>query len=272
MKADVFYTNAPGRMLFKVMQKAGCFKVGAWFLHTRASKRMIAGCIRKNGIDMQPFAGQSYASFAEFFARRKETEKCAHESGVFISPCDGQLSIYEVGGDMTIPMKGSVYSLADLVPDPELAARFRGGLCLVFRLEASDYHHFCCFDDGRMTETHYIPGQLHSVQPIAHEHVPVFRLNRRWWSVLETEHFGTAVQVEIGAMMVGGVKRCVGSERFSRGDEMGNFELAGSTIVILLDESVHRRMVLEERLLPAVGGEKEVRVRMGSAVGAIRDE
>ncbi len=270
MRADFFYSSVFGRSLLKAIQVSGSFKLGAKFLRSRASKGMIPGYIKRNDIDMMPFKGQTYDSFASFFARKKEAPPYVSDPDVLISPCDGLLSIYTVTADSEIPMKGSVYSISDLVPDPELAASFQNGLCLVIRLEASDYHQFFRVVDGRLVKTVFIPGQLHSVQPIAHKHVPVFRLNRRWCSILETEHFGKAVQVEIGAMMVGGVSFALKSGRFRRGDELGNFELAGSTVILLLDSSVRDSLVIPGELVPALDGEKEIRVQMGAALGKLK--
>lgn len=269
MNADFFYQTAPGRAAFQTLQKLGFFRLGAWFLHTRASRLMIGPYIRRNAIDMTPYGGQAYGSFAAFFSRTRGQTPFDTAPNVLISPCDGLLSVYGVTEDLTIPMKGSVYTLGDLAPDARVAEQFQNGLCLVFRLEASDYHHFCCFDDCRLAETHAIPGQLHSVQPIALRSVPVFRLNRRWWTVLETDHFGTAVQVEVGAMMVGGVAFSAGDAMRKRGSEMGCFTLAGSTIILLLNESVRRRLRFREALLPCVSGQNEVRVRMGAAIGTL---
>lgn len=272
MKADVFYSTALGRLLFKVLQKLGLFKLASWFLYTRASRQIIPSYIRKNGIDIKPFERQTYGSFAAFFSRKRDSTYYVIDPNVLISPCDGLLSVYPVTENLTIPMKGSVYALSDLVPDPKIAELFQNGLCLVFRLEASDYHHFCCFDDGLLVETKHIPGQLHSVQPIAHHHAPVFRLNRRWWSVLETKHFGTAVQIEVGAMLVGGVSFLTDEGWVDRGEELGCFELAGSTIVLLLNSDVRRKLELNASITPAIGGQTEVRVQMGSAIGMLKDE
>ena len=272
MNADILYKTAFGRALFKVLQKTGAFRLAAKFLHTRASKRIIPGYIKKNGIDMRPFEGQTYNSFAAFFGRTMDNIKFDSSPNALISPCDSQLTVYGVTEELTIPMKGSVYGICDLVPDDEIAKQFNGGLCLVFRLEASDYHHFCCFDGGKLIKTNFIPGQLHSVQPVAINRIPVFRLNRRWWSVLETENFGTAVQIEVGAMAVGGVTFSVENGHFSRGDEMGNFELAGSTILLLLNSSVRERLRFNENMIPALNGESEVRVRIGSSIGELINE
>lgn len=272
MKADFFYRSAPGRACLLAMERMGMFTLMARLMHTRASKCLIPGYIKHNRIDMTPFAGQRYDSFAAFFTRRREDTPCAAAPDALISPCDGLLSMYAVTEDMTVPMKGSAYALTDLLPDEALARQYQNGLCLVFRLEASDYHHFCAVDDGRLTRTHYIPGRLHSVQPIALRHVPVFRLNRRWWSVLETERFGAAVQIEVGAMAVGGVTFYAAEGRLQRGREMGCFELAGSTILLLLRPEAALRLTFLPSIAPAMNGETEVRVAMAAPIAVLSPE
>ena len=271
MKADFFYRSVPGRSIMKVCQKSGAFRVAAWALRTPPSRRLIPRYIKRNGIDMTPYEGQRYRSYAEFFARSKASAAIESEPEELISPCDGLVSAYPVTPELEIPMKGSHYHLTDLLPSPELAENFCGGLCLVFRLEASDYHHFCCFDDARLLARGFIPGQLHSVQPIACDRVPVYRLNRRWWSLLETRNFGLAVQIEVGAMLVGGV-RCAGPQSvLRRGEDMGNFELCGSTVLLLLGPEVRRRLEFSPPFTEAMEG-REVRTSMGEKLGRLRDE
>lgn len=268
MRADFLYTNAFGRAILKIIQKTGGFKIASVYLHSRLSRPLISSYIRKNGIDMSDFGGQSYRSFAGFFSRKKETAPCTATSDTLVSPCDSLLSVYRIDGDMQIPMKGSLYRISDLIPDDETAEIFKGGLCMIFRLEASDYHHFCACDDLKQGTVHFIPGELHSVQPIACERFPVYRLNRRWWSVLETAHFGSVAQIEIGAMIVGGVTHTGENKRMKKGEEMGNFELAGSTIALLFTENMRKRF----EFLPHLGKEYEMRVKIGEAIGKIRDE
>ena len=271
MKADFFYSNAPGRFVLKTIQKTGAFRLGARFLAAGASKPMIRRYIRKNSIDMTPYQGQEYSSFADFFARKKGAVPFDRDPSSLISPCDGLLSVYPVTQDLVVPMKGSRYRLQDLLPEDD-ALLFQDGICLVFRLEASDYHHFCCFDDGVLIKTRYIPGALHSVQPIALDRYPVFRLNRRWASLLETKHFGKAEQVEVGAMMVGGISFAVKEGAFHRGDEMGNFELAGSTILLFLTSKTGKHLKFSDEISSALEQNTEVRVRIGKKIGALQDE
>lgn len=272
MKSDFFYNNYLGRMLIKILWRLGVFKLAAWFLRTRASKILISSYIRNNSIDMTSFEGQTYNSFAEFFARKKYNTQYVVNPNVLISPCDGNLSIYDITSELEIPMKGSHYSIGDLISDYNTSKNFRNGMCFIFRLEASDYHHFYSFDDLYCTETHFIPGKLHSVQPIACKSVPVYRLNRRWWTLLKTLHFRMVAQIEVGAMLVGGVSRTKESEWLYRGSEMGNFELAGSTIILLFDSRVKEQLMIYPEFKCAYDGDSEIRVNMGEGIGELRDE
>ena len=269
MNAGVFYSSRAGRLLFQVIQKTGGVKAAAWFLNTKPSRLMIPYYIKHNHISLAGCEPKVYESFADFFARKKCRPVTRRRPDTLISPCDGLFSCYPVTEDTGLFLKGSQYLISDLVPDRQMASAFAGGLAMIFRLEAHHYHHFCFFADGELQETHFIPGQLHSVQPIACRSVPVYRLNRRWYHLMHTPAFGPAVQIEIGAMMVGGVTLTKDTGTFSMGEEMGNFELAGSTIVLLLTEDARRRLTRAGRLLPAADGGCEVPVAMGDVIGSL---
>lgn len=219
---------------------------------------------------MAPFHGQKFNSFSDFFSRKKEVPIIQADPFVLTSPCDGSMSIYSITDDMNIPMKGSRYQLSDLIPDDDIAKSFSGGLCLVFRLKGSDYHRFHCFDDMLVYETNYVPGVLHSVQPVACRHYPVYRLNRRWWSLITTKHFNNVVQIEVGAMLVGDVK-LTGHGIMKRGDEMGYFTLAGSTIVMILDPVIKNTLRLNIPYQNNIDRETEFPVKIGDTIG-VRDE
>lgn len=270
MSVDLLYGTVPGRSLMALMMKCGFFPVASFFLNTNLSKAIIPCYIRKNKIDMTPFREQKFNSFSEFFSRKKKVSVPLTDPRVLASPCDGSLSIYSISDDMDIRMKGSHYQLSDLIPDENTAKAFCGGLCLVFRLKGSDYHRFHCFDDMLIYETNYVPGILHSIQPLACRHYPVYRLNRRWWSPIMTKHFNNVVQIEIGAMFVGDVK-FTGHGILRRGDEMGYFTLAGSTIVLIFDPEVKHTLELSPLFQNSINSEIEIPVKIGDAIG-IRNE
>ena len=80
------------------------------------------------------------------------------------------------------------------------------------------------------------------------------------------------MQVEVGAMLVGGVSFSIENGWVNRGEELGCFELAGSTIILILSSDVRSRLLLNTSTAPAIDGKTEMRVHMGSAIGVLKDE
>ena len=258
------YGTCPGRLLLKLVMGSGLDRAFAAFLRSPYSRFLIPGYVKRHGIDMEQVRERRFRSFGAFFARKDERVLAETTPDQLISPCDGWLSVSPVDRGSCFLIKGSHYKVADLLTDEELGAEYDGGLCLIFRLCASDYHHYCFIDDGYQGVNHPIPGELHSVQPIACENYPVFTRNRRSWCLLATRHFGPVVQMEIGALVVGGIINDLPKGRFRKGYEKGHFELAGSTIVLLFREG---KLELREEILEALESAEEVRVQQGDWIG-----
>ena len=261
---DLLYSNAPGRAALKLALDMGVPKMMAGILCSPMSRHLIPLFVEKYGIDLTDFVAEHYDCFADFFVRRKLKTPFDAESSHFISPCESNLSAFPISRLSGITIKGSHYRLCDILGDAKLADDFRDGLCLVFRLTVSDYHRYIFMDDGYSHESHFIEGELHSVQPISCESFPVYRLNRRWWTLLETEHFGPIVQTEIGAMAVGGVVNEKQNAHFQRGEERGRFEIRGSTIVLLLKKDTIR---LRDDIVAALKVQPEIKVGLGEWIG-----
>lgn len=257
------YTTVPGRFILNLMNKTHILRIGERFMNSGLSKPMIKRFIRKNRIDMSEFNGQSYRNFQEFFARTKKVSVDMN-SAHLISPCDGLVSVFPINSNSIFSVKGSDYRIKDLVEDEKLAEKFYGGTCLILRLCADDYHHYCFIDNGYQHKSHYIEGMLHSVQPIACEKEPVYRLNRRVWTVLDTENFGQVIHIFVGAVLVGGIVNICSEENVKRGEEMGHFELAGSTIVMLFEKD---KIKLTDNISENTKNGDEFRVRIGEHIG-----
>lgn len=233
------YENALGRLLLKVMVARPISVLGGAYLRSRFSRHRIAGFIRKNQIDMSEYEEAVYPSFGDFFIRkiRPERRPIGSDRTRLISPCDAKLSIFPIDEETIFSIKGSHYTVERLLGgDAPLAASFRGGWALVFRLCVDDYHRYCYPDDGSAEKSIKIPGKLHTVQPIALARVPVFLENSREVTLLHTAHFGDMVQVEVGALMVGRIHNEERTEPYQRGEEKGRFEFGGSTIVLLVQK------------------------------------
>ncbi|MDO4650417.1 MAG: phosphatidylserine decarboxylase [Eubacteriales bacterium] len=261
---EFLYNTLLGRGILKIIMKCHLDRIAIRFLRSPLSKFVIKGYAKKNGIPLTEAQRKSFNSYRDFFVRGKDGIQIDITPGHLISPCDGWLSAFPIHEDSTFHLKNSHYRVSDLLKDKELAKTYQGGCALIFRLCASDYHHYCYIDHGYQGELHHIPGVLHSVQPIVCEKIPVFVLNRRCWTLLTTEHFGPVVQTEIGALVVGGIVNDRENVRFCKGNEKGHFELAGSTIVLLFRKN-------QIQLIPSIAEEllkeDEVRVHYGEYIG-----
>ena len=263
------YGTVPGRWLLRLIMKTRADRLAVRFLWSASSRPMVGSYVRKHDLPLTREQYRSFRSFRDFFARVRPDVVIDREGSHLISPCDGYLSVFPIREGSSFAIKSSYYRIEDLLQDAELAKNYEGGDCLIFRLCASDYHHYCYIDDCYQGQNHYIPGALHSVQPLACEKFPVYTLNRRSWCLMTTEHFGPVVQTEIGALIVGGIANERENARVRRGSEKGHFELSGSTIVLLFEPG---RIALLPELAPLLADGQEVRVLQGMQIGTVKEE
>lgn len=167
-----------------------------------------------------------------------------------------------------MPVKQSSYTVSELLRDERLAKEFEGGTSMVFRLCVHHYHRYIFPDSARRgSEEVHIDGVLHTVRPAALHKVPVFIENTREYVVLETEHFGKMIQMEVGAMLVGRICNHRLGERVKRGQEKGYFQYGGSTIILLAKRGA---VQLSGKLFEATENQIEIPVRMGQKIGVCR--
>lgn len=261
------YGTSLGRCLLKMIMKLHLDRIVTRFFWSPCSKPLIGWYVHHNGIDVTPEEQASFRSFRDLFARTRAGIMVDLTPEHLVSPCDGWLSAFSIDEKSFFAIKNSHYKIRDFLQDESLARNYIGGTCLIFRLCVSDYPHYCYIDDGYQGRNHFIPGVLHSVQPIACETYPVFVLNKRSWCLLTTEHFGPVVQCEIGALVVGGIFNEKENVRFCKGTEKGHFELAGSTIILLFEKE---QMQLRPELLAKLSQVEEVQVKQGEWIGTAK--
>ncbi len=256
------YNTFLGRLVLKLITFPIFSKLIGFFLCTKFSKIFIKRFVLKNNIHLEDYEEVNYKSFNDFFSRQIKVEKrkIAKSKNSFISPCDGLLSIYEIKKGLVVPIKQSFYSVSSLLQDEDLAQEFQEGYALVFRLCVNHYHRYCYIDDGYHSSPTFIKGRLHTVRPIALENVAVFSENSREYTLLETDHFGNIIQIEIGALCVGKIKNYYKEYSFKKGEEKGMFLFGGSTIVLLVKKE-------QVRFLPKYIKDEEIFVKMGEKIG-----
>ena len=264
------YHTMVGRLCLKPLVSRTFSKMMGRFMDSRLSKPMIKRFVRKNNINLDDFYSDNFKCFNDCFTRKIKEDKRPVDMNedAFISPCDSLLSAYHVKENTKLIIKDSIYSVSDLFENEELANKYTGGICLVFRLCVTHYHRYIYLDNCTKEANHFIKGKLHTVRPIALEALPVFKRNCREYTVMHTDNFGDVTQMEVGAMLVGKIKNHHNDGEHLRGEEKGMFLYGGSTIVVFLEKDT---VDLDPKYFEATEKGEEIDVLMGQRLGNKKD-
>lgn len=235
---NFLYNNFLGRFILKILINPIISKINGIYNDSFISKLKIKKFIKKNNIDVNDFEEKKYKNFNDFFIRNIKDNRrsliCCDDD--FISPADSKLLVYNISDDLKLSIKGSIYTLDELVNNEEDLSKYKNGLCLIFRLAIDDYHHYCYPDSGKLVKKKFIKGKLHTVRSIS-KNYKIYKLNQREYSILKTKNFDEIIYIEVGAIMVGKIID-YDKIKFNKGEEKGYFKLGGSTVVILLKNNV----------------------------------
>ena len=262
----MLYGSAAGRLLLRPLISPAVSRAAGKLLSSGLSRILISPFIRQNHIDMDQYEAVRYRSYNEFFARKIRSElrpidKNAHH---LISPCDSKLTVMKITDNCRFRLKHTEYTIDRLLQNELLAARYRNGYALIFRLTVDDYHRYCYICDGRKGENIHIPGVLHTVNPIANDHYPIYKENTREYSILHSDVFGDVLMMEVGALLVGRIVNHHEQAAVVRGQEKGFFQFGGSTVVLLFQSD---KVVIDKDILRNSLENIETIVHMGEKIG-----
>jgi phosphatidylserine decarboxylase len=231
------------------------------------------------GVDMRDSAETRFRSLRDGFTRalKPGARTFDPDPAKIASPCDAIVGAHgPIDGDRLHQVKGFPYRLADLVPDPAMAARVAGGSFVTLRLTAGMYHRFHAPADLAVEGVTYLSGDCWNVNPIALKRVErLFCRNER--AVIEARLAdGTPLLlVPVAAILVASIRltfldtertlrergpgRTACDVRLTKGEEMGWFE-HGSTIIMLLPPGASLLDGLAEGM-PIRAGEPIARLR-----------
>ena len=263
-KLKFLYETPIGRILLKLAVSPVTSKVYGFYNSLPASKKKIPDFISEYDIRMEDYEKCEYASFNDFFTRRftADARKIARSPDRFISPADSKLLVYDITEDLKMNIKGSEYTLDELVGGRVDVKDLHGGVCMVFRLCMDDCHRYCFIDSGSVKDSYFIRGKLHTVSSISKAY-KIYKENSRAISVCETDHFGRVIQIEVGALLVGGIRN-KNAKVFKKGDEKGYFEPGGSTIVLLAEKN---KIIIDSDIIEQSRSGIETVVRFGEGIG-----
>jgi len=203
--------------------------------------------------DLAEAKKRTFRSLHDCFIRelREGARSIDRTGNVLVSPCDGIVGATgRVRDDTLLQVKGSPYTLNELVRVPELVAHYRDGTYVTVRLTAGMYHRFHAPHDGRVERVMHIPGDAWNVNPAALKRIDrLYCRNERavLGLKLDCDERPLAL-VAVAAVLVAGIRLrfldlpfdrnsdrptlVPATARFHKGDELGWFE-HGSTILVL---------------------------------------
>ena len=269
---NVLYNTSYGKIGLELILKRKLYSVLAGILcDSRISATKIKKFIKKYDIDISEFNDElrDFKTFNDFFTRRVKpsARPFLKDSELFLSPGDGRIKGWmNVNINKNIEIKGSGYTLRDLIPENEIIEEYDGGTVVVLRLNPTDYHRFHFIDDGVCSESKRIKGHYYSVNPVALLSYPkVFCQNTREYSILRSKNYGEIIYIEVGATCVGSIVQTYKPGEFiKRGSEKGFFKFGGSTIIILIKKG---HVKLDGDILYQTKLGYETKIRAGEVIG-----
>jgi phosphatidylserine decarboxylase len=162
--------------------------------------------------DFEPSDPEKYRNFEDFFTRKhRPGSRPIHEpenTSNAVVVADSRVVAYEsVAETARLWIKGSDFSITNLVMDTDLGQKFDEAAVASFRLSPQDYHRYHSPVTGKINMFRSVPGDYYQVDAIAlQSRVDILTRNRRQYVVIETEEFGEVLFVAIGATDVGSVE------------------------------------------------------------------
>ena len=257
------YNNVLGRILLNLIFARPWFnKLISIYHKSSFSKKDIIPFIKKYKINTINDTKNQFSNFNDFFIRKKYIKYIVNEKDL-ISVADSKLLAYPIVDDLKLKIKGSDYSLEEILNNKQEAKFYKNGYCLIFRLTMDDNHRYIFPDFGKYLKQYHIKGTLHTIRPISSKY-KAFKRNSRTISILECRELGRVAQIEVGAMLVGHIVNH-NLLTFNKLQEKGYFEYGGSTIILLLKNNIK----IDEDILYNTKNEIETKVEMGEKIGEI---
>jgi len=205
-----------------------------------------------SGLDLREAKKPEFRSLHDCFIRELKdgARPIDDDPGILVSPCDAIIGACgAIAGTRLYQIKGSSYTLEDLLCDRELIDVHHDGRYVTLRLSSSMYHRFHAPHDCRINQVTYISGDTWNVNPIALRRVQhLFCKNER--AVLRARLAGTGhpvTLVPVAAVLVASIRlhfvdvllhlRYSGPKviacdaAFGKGEELGWFQ-HGSTMLV----------------------------------------
>lgn len=235
------------------------------FTTSRSSKALIRPYSKLYDISTEEVSKSmdEFTSLHDFFTRSLKTEvrPIADASNVIASPVDAKIESYgDISENTMLMVKNKWYSIADMLGNEQLAARYTGGKYIVFYLSPADYHRIHSPITAKVDQQYVLGGKSYPVNQagLAYGKKPISH-NYRMISELEAEGGQRVSFIKVGAMFVNSIALTNTTKQWHKGEEVGYFAF-GSTVVMLFEKDFIEFIDCVQQGVP---------VRMGQAFAQI---
>jgi phosphatidylserine decarboxylase len=237
----------------------------AYFLNSSFSTFLITDFIDKYNINVNKyinFNGTKYDSFNDFFTRKLvNLPEINLNSNDFRSPCTSRITSYSNidANKFITKIKGLDFSINKLLDTTE---NFNINTILICRLAIQDYHHFHMPLTGKLTNikkvgSDYLITEKSQLSVLTENYREVYEFinnDFKFWIV------------PIGSLLVGSIKNTLEIDKtYYSGERIGNFELGGSTVVILSEKTIN----IDDDILYYSDLNIETYVKVGDIIGSM---
>lgn len=263
---EFLYGNFLGRGILTVLVRPWVSLSAGFFLDSSFSRFLVAPFVKKNNLDLSDYPLRTYKSFNDFFTRKIKPGKrpVDEDNNHMISPCDGKVTVFTLGENEKFEIKGCEYTVKSLLRSKKLSDRYKGGWGVLLRLSVDDYHRYIYPVSGSKSKNYRISGVYHTVNPRAAMARPIYQENTREFTIIKSKEFGHVLMMEIGAMMVGRISNHHEEAIVNRGQEKGNFEFGGSSIILLLEPG---KFIPDSDIVYNSSNGMETVVKQGECIG-----
>ena len=248
-------------LLTNRIPRAALTRFMGWFskIENPLVRDVSIGCWKLfSDLDLSEAKKTHFKSLHDCFTRelRPGLRPADPDPSTVVSPSDGIIGAAgRVVEGTVLQAKGFPYAVADLLGDPDLAARYRDGSYVTLRLTSSMYHRFHAPQDLRVERVTYISGDTWNVNPIALKRIErLFCKNERAAIECRLTRSGQLITlVPVAAILVASIRlrfldvrlhlryrgpnRIECNAQLAKGEEMGWFE-HGSTIIVFAPPGV----------------------------------
>ncbi|KRH95166.1 phosphatidylserine decarboxylase [Pseudoloma neurophilia] len=274
-------------LLFKYARKFDCFN--SFFKRNLETKRNIFDCnhlIKEKTSDFTLQDKKQPSVIQETNTDNKiiKSDSCT----CLISPCDSRLLVFRKSENLKLFIKNQTICIGKLIRKPCVSNCWCFSSCnkysndftknafkqfepsidwtvLVFRLAPSDYHHFHSPLDVKIKKITNFNGELLSVHSKCMDNLAIMK-NKRIVIEMELENEKIIFYyVIIGAKFVGSITLFIKEgEILKRGQDMGHFNMGGSTVVLVFEKSDYFKNL--DQILENTTNGIETLVKMGENI------